>query len=352
MRVLLVLLSFCLAAPSLLAETPANANAALPREPREFFSNAAPFYNFSDPQLKPWHLKAKYQLYDGQGNPAESGVFEYWWISPTVYRSSWTRSTASQTDWHTTDGKHAYLSSGGRLNFFEFQLQSAFLSPLPSQEDLDPAKVRLDRRPLGAKKDGFQCVMIVPQMHNFGSTQNVPLGLFPSYCFDPVYPALRISFSFGSVTTGFDSLVKFQNRYLAREIQMLEGKRKILTASVDSLTWLDPSNPALIPSSDAHFPKVDKVQVNAGIAVGHLLRKEAPVYPQDAKDAHMSGTVVLRATIGRDGGVHNLHVVSAPWPSLASSALWAVSQWSYKPYLLNGDPVEVETTINVIYTLG
>ena len=83
-----------------------------------------------------------------------------------------------------------------------------------------------------------------------------------------------------------------------------------------------------------------------------LLKKQVPAYPMDAKQAHVTGKVVLKATIGRDGAVYDLHVVSAPWPSLAASALRSVSHWQYKPYLLNGDPVELETTVNVIYTLG
>jgi protein TonB len=83
-----------------------------------------------------------------------------------------------------------------------------------------------------------------------------------------------------------------------------------------------------------------------------LLKKQQPVYPQDAKDARASGIVVLEATIGRDGKVHDLRVVQAPWPSLVASAIQAVSQWEYKPYLLNGEPVEVKTNINVIFSLG
>jgi protein TonB len=83
-----------------------------------------------------------------------------------------------------------------------------------------------------------------------------------------------------------------------------------------------------------------------------LVKKQVPIYPQDAKDAHVSGTVVLQATIGSDGRIHDLRVVSAPWPSLAASSLWAVLHWEYKPYMLNGEPVEVQTTVNVIYTLG
>jgi TonB family protein len=83
-----------------------------------------------------------------------------------------------------------------------------------------------------------------------------------------------------------------------------------------------------------------------------IMAAAAPLYDfNNAKAAHIDGTVVLQATIGMDGGVHNLHVVSAPSPSLAASALWAVSHWEYRPYFLNGEPVEVQTTINVIFSL-
>ena len=92
--------------------------------------------------------------------------------------------------------------------------------------------------------------------------------------------------------------------------------------------------------------------VPEAVTVGTLIEKRLPIYPQDAKDARVSGRVVLKAVIGRDGRVHDLKVVEAPWPSLAASALWAVSHWEYKPYLLNGEPVEVETTVTVIFSLG
>jgi TonB family protein len=194
--------------------------------------------------------------------------------------------------------------------------------------------------------------MVIPLMPQHGQIQSVPLGLFPTYCFDPQKTVLWISYSFGTVTTEFNHIAKVQNKYLAREVQFYEGKRKILSATVDSITGLTPSDPALIPSTTAVIPKLDKVLLSAGITVGNLTKKETPVYPQDAKDARVSGTVVLQATIGMDGGIHDLHVISAPWPSLAASALWAVSHWEYKPYLFNGVPVEVETTVNVVYTLG
>jgi protein TonB len=75
------------------------------------------------------------------------------------------------------------------------------------------------------------------------------------------------------------------------------------------------------------------------------------MYPPIAKAARVSGTVVLHAVISTTGSVIELHVVSGP-AMLQQSAIDAVKQWKYRPFLLNNQPVEVETTISVIYTLG
>lgn len=93
------------------------------------------------------------------------------------------------------------------------------------------------------------------------------------------------------------------------------------------------------------------VPVSSGVMQGNLLIKCAPIYPAIAKAAHISGTVVLQATISKTGTTENLHVISGP-PMLQQAAIDAVRTWKYRPYLLNGEPVEVETEINVIFNLG
>jgi len=102
-----------------------------------------------------------------------------------------------------------------------------------------------------------------------------------------------------------------------------------------------------VPQADQ--PRI--VPISAGVAVGMLVSKTLPVYPIDAKKAGVSGTVVLAATIDTDGTVKELHVVSGP-DLLQQAALDAVREWRYRPYLLNGQPVEVHTIVNVIFTLG
>jgi TonB family protein len=94
-----------------------------------------------------------------------------------------------------------------------------------------------------------------------------------------------------------------------------------------------------------------QLTVSADTMSENLLNKVIPVYPDEAKKARIQGIVVLDAMIGKDGKVENLRVVSGP-NQLQQSALDAVRQWTYRPYLLNGDPIEVKTTVNVAYSLA
>ena len=94
-----------------------------------------------------------------------------------------------------------------------------------------------------------------------------------------------------------------------------------------------------------------RIRVGGNVQAAKMLRQIMPVYPPIAKTAHISGTVVLRAVIGKDGTVQDLQYVSGP-PLLMKSAMDAVKQWRYQPTQLNGEPVEVDTTISVVFTLG
>ncbi len=110
----------------------------------------------------------------------------------------------------------------------------------------------------------------------------------------------------------------------------------------------------IISSAPVAVPKVatpQKVRVSQGVSEGLLLHKVTPNYPALAKQARIQGAVVLQATIGKDGGIQNLHVLSGH-PMLTQAAIDAVRQWKYKPYLLNGEAVEVETTVQVNFTLS
>jgi len=107
------------------------------------------------------------------------------------------------------------------------------------------------------------------------------------------------------------------------------------------------NTPTVVPK--AATPQ--RVRVSQGVSQGLLVHQVKPVYPPLARQARIQGVVVLQAVISKDGSIEGLHLVSGH-PMLAPAAMDAVKQWKYKPYFLNGEPVEVETTINVNFTLA
>jgi TonB family protein len=88
------------------------------------------------------------------------------------------------------------------------------------------------------------------------------------------------------------------------------------------------------------------VRVSEGVSLGLLVHKVKPVYPPEAKQARIKGTVLLRVLIDEEGRVADLRLVSGP-KELAPAAVNAVQQWRYRPYLLMGNPVEVATDVSV-----
>jgi protein TonB len=110
----------------------------------------------------------------------------------------------------------------------------------------------------------------------------------------------------------------------------------------------------IISSTPVAVPKVatpQRVRVSQGVTQGLLIRKVTPTYPPLARQARIQGQVVLQAEISKDGAIQNLHLISGH-PMLAPAAIEAVKQWRYKPYILNGEPVEVETQITVNFSLS
>ncbi len=105
------------------------------------------------------------------------------------------------------------------------------------------------------------------------------------------------------------------------------------------------------PTVAPHIAPPQRVRVSSGVSSGLLIRKVNPTYPPLARQARIQGTVVLQAQISKDGSIENLQLISGH-PMLAPAAIEAVKQWKYKPYLLNGEPVEVDTQVQVNFTLA
>lgn len=93
-----------------------------------------------------------------------------------------------------------------------------------------------------------------------------------------------------------------------------------------------------------------RIRVASGVSQSLLIRQIVPVYPHEAKHDRIQGTVILRAVISREGRITDLRLISGP-KELAPAAIGAVQQWRYRPYLFMGNPVEVDTEIQVNFRL-
>jgi TonB family protein len=147
-------------------------------------------------------------------------------------------------------------------------------------------------------------------------------------------------------------------RLLQENVQVAAGKQ----AELDMRLSVGAGNTTVsvtgAPVAAAPVPQPFKVspkpssgpeRVSAGVLAGNLISRPDPVYPEEAKAAHVEGAVILRAVISKDGSIKTLTYISGP-PQLVVSAIDAVEKWKYKPYLLNGEPTEVVTTITVNYS--
>lgn len=119
----------------------------------------------------------------------------------------------------------------------------------------------------------------------------------------------------------------------------------VATPSEKSLSGIVSAVPTAMPSATASTLKISQ-----GVSQGLLIKKVTPRYPQNALSMRIQGAVNLEATINKEGIIKNLKVVSGD-AVLGRAAAEAVKQWRYKPYYLNGEPVEIETQITVNFKL-
>lgn len=105
-----------------------------------------------------------------------------------------------------------------------------------------------------------------------------------------------------------------------------------------------------LPAQNIVVAKPARLRVSQGVAEKNVVYKVPPRYPIEAKEKHITGDVILGVTIDHSGSISELKVISGD-PVLAQAAADAVKQWKYKPYLLNGEPVLVDTTVKITFRM-
>ena len=350
---------------------------------QSFLAAAANANGLVGKDMTPWHLKAKFKLYDEQHKVKEEGAFEAYVASPTKLRASIVSKSFTQSIYRTDRSDHAVFVSGPDRMPGGFsgqpwpldQLWAAFADPLP-HPGLMP-QVMFDGKEFTTSAKKALCVQARGRPALATDMQS-PVYAF--YCFEPGTQSLLFTSSpvgaNGTLITRVGQK-DFQGHSIPKQVFIAHGNNIGLIADLESIETIGnvdarelapPADAQLYPTmmappggvpffgpsvpvtaaNGSGIPK--QVTISEGVAQGMVLKKIPPTYPPIAKAARIEGTVVLQATISKQGEIEDLKVISGH-PMLQQSALDAVKQWTYKPYQLNGEPVEVATTVNVVFQL-
>lgn len=133
---------------------------------------------------------------------------------------------------------------------------------------------------------------------------------------------------------------------------LLQGEPVEIDTTISVVYRLSESGEAtVLDGQQEQRESIQRIRVDGNVQAAKMIRQVQPKYPKAAKKAGIIGTVILHAVIATDGSIQQLNFVSGP-PELMGSAMDAVRKWQYQPTMLQGKPVEVDTTISIIYTLG
>jgi len=281
---------------------------------------------------EPFVLKVDYELYDLDGKLVEKGTAEESWTQEEVktiriQSPSLSEGSAPPSDEYKTHTRESYLVH---------QALDDIARPFPSAiHDKDFAMEAFHEEVNGAQ---LSCFALAPGGNRTAST--------PTYCTDVDNRVIAM--------TGPQFVVERTDFRKSREHEVpmdvsvsYEGK-KALIAHVTELDAL-PFHPAAGSGTKVYS---DPARIPGGVIAGRILKKKNPDYPKQARKQHLSGTVILIAIITKQGTITALDVLASPDPLFSKSAQDAVKTWTYQPYLLKGEPTEVDTTILVNYNLG
>jgi TonB family protein len=297
----------------------------------------------------PWHLKASYQVLDSNGKAIDTGTYEEWRAGDRQYRIALHSPSLSVEEFGTDHG----LFRTGQRDWPGKPLsaiQTAIEWPVTSPARPEKTEFRNYERSFSAGK--MPCTALIAQGADTTAMDAA------SYCFAATNTVVQYSTTpKRAFQTLFQNFVAVQGHYLAKDVQVYLAGKPWLNVHVDTITGLSPAGlQALAVPADA-FPVTLRARVTGEVTNGGLVansnpvKKAVPVYPSTAKLQGIQGTVILNGIIGTDGRFQRLQVLTGP-PMLQQPALDAVRQWAYEPYLLNGQAIEVETDVNVVFVLG
>lgn len=309
-------------------------------DPKTLMLLASKLNNLATADAKPWHIKAAFQLFNEQGAVTDEGTYEEFWASPFQFKRAFIGKNSSQTAYGSKKG---ILFAGAQEEpDILLVARNNLVHPLP--DDVIIEHTTYTTKPLDSGNIKLLCV--IPSASAPGAPRDNS-----AYCLNTDEPMLRIAARPSTSDQTFHNrLLRVEDRVIAGEMKIMHSGKVTVAFHIETAAVLDPSDETVFtPPADA-VPVALRITVPGAFSEGMLEYKVVPEYPSAALNAHMEGVVTLQGTIGKNGAIRNLKALAGP-EIFQGAAIQAVQQWRYRPYMLNGQPVEVQTTINVIFKL-
>lgn len=281
---------------------------------------------------EPFLLRVDYELYDLDGKPAGKGTAEESW-GPEGGRIQIKSPTLAVEEPLATE---ILIRTHTRENYLVHQALNSYIHPLDTSAR--KANFAFDRFQQTIQSTSFDCFAI--------GLSSERTSAATAYCADIEN---RISAVTGQLfVLRRSEFLRYRDREVPADIEISYEGRIAITAHMTSLNAIPPEN---YEASTGRAATGEKFVHGDNISA-LALNKPQPAYPKQAKKKHITGSVLLCAIITKEGTIAGLDVVASPNALLSASALEAVKTWTYKPYLLNGKPTELDTVITVNYALG
>jgi Gram-negative bacterial TonB protein C-terminal len=294
--------------------------------------------------LRPWHWKLDVTVFDKDGKNPKAGSLEIWFSGGNL------RTVASLGSKQITSlriGSNLYRTSGDEKDLAAVRLiEMQVLHPIPDEVIQPSTAVKLVEESVAAIKLDCMVPTVAQQ-----SSDAIP-GVQPiSFCFEQGTAKMLVTYGPGGFSVLRPRVGMFQSHQVPVDLQTFSGTVMVSEAKTTKLAT-EPIDPSLFQIQPDMGPVDAPVVLPASDLRGLVLSKNPPVYPPEAKQRHAGGNVIFDATIGKDGHVLSLRPMAQSNALLIGSAKDAVSHWIFRPYLINGIPVEVKTQLTVVYAFG
>jgi TonB family protein len=320
----------------------------MPKDPNQLLVLAQKQNRLSSPDIQPWHMRISVKQFDPSGSIKAEGQLEEFWGGESKHKIIYTTPDGSVTEYATEKGM--FRSAATQLSFGPLMVAgNVFTNPISQKENLlEELILKRETR----KESGLQLVCVSIKGIRTGSEKREFTG--PTYCFDSTRPAL-LSTTLPSAGTSENvytrsNIQNFHGQYVPQDVELTTSGTRVLQAHLDKIEDVAQADDALFsPPPDAVLtPFAKAISLSPRVASANLRHATEPDYPATAKAAGITGTVVVEVKINKEGSVTDAKAVSGP-KELQQAAMDAVRTWTYKPYLLDGEAIEVRTTVSVVF---